>query len=75
VFQQQQSDDQSCIMGGAAGVGELLAVAVFQLVPGDQVGDPKPAVFFIQTATEGEQIFKQWLCIAIFGFVHGSTYG
>ena len=37
VFQQQQSDDQPCIVGGAFSIGEVLVVAVFQLVPGDLI--------------------------------------
>jgi hypothetical protein len=71
VFEQQKPDHELGILPRPADVGKPLSVFVLQILLGDELRDPEPAVPFIKLAAEGKKFGKKRLCFSVFRSIHG----
>jgi hypothetical protein len=72
VFEQQKPDDELRVLGRPPKIwGKGFLVFDFQVLPRDELLDPKPAVSLIKPAAEGKKLGKKGLGFTVFGKIHG----
>ena len=63
MLQQQQTDDELCVFGRTADSGKMLPVFILQLLPGNELRYPQPAVSLIQLPPEGKELGKRGMVL------------
>jgi hypothetical protein len=71
VLEQQKPDHQLRVFARTSDIGKRLPVLILKILPGDDLGDPKPAVSCIELAPERKKFGKKKPAAVVFRAIHG----